>query len=118
MTIPPKTQMDVPTRVARGAMTVGKETDWMIEHQELQPGVHLARALIDGAADEVLVRVVNISGDAVTLRENDHLGELWPVTVTERPGTPRVDFAAAGKELLSRMDCEAPVEVKGSLKNC
>lgn len=62
----------------------------------------------------MIVRVVNIS---VVLRENDQLGELWPVAVADRPCTQRVASApATGKELLSRIDCEAPVEVKGLLE--
>lgn len=67
--IPPRTQVNVPTRVNSGSQSIRKGSDWMIEHRELRPGVHLARALVNSSATELMVRVVNVSDETVTLRE-------------------------------------------------
>lgn len=118
ITIPPRTQMDVPSRVVRGAKEIRGTSEWMLEHQEIQPGVHLARSLVDGNAEKVMVRVVNVSNETVVLYENDHLGELCPVTVTDRSGPPKTTASApTGKDLLAQMDCEAPDEVRDQLED-
>jgi len=52
----------------------------MTEAQEIQPGVHLARVVVDDHADS-RVRIVNLSENLVRLTKDQMLGGLHPVEV-------------------------------------
>src|SRR5688572_29418097 len=77
--VSPRCQSDVPVRTLYGDLTTIAPA-WMTEAQEIQPGVHLARVVIDDHADS-RVRIVNLSENEVRLTKDQMLGGLHPVEV-------------------------------------
>src|SRR5688572_11565551 len=77
--VSPRCQSDVPVRTLYGDLTTVAPA-WMTEAQEIQPGVHLARVVVDDHADN-RVRIINLSENEVRLSKDQMLGGLHPVEV-------------------------------------
>lgn len=79
--IPPRSQVEIQSKIIQGDPETTSTSDWMMEHQELYPGVHTARILVDNAAKETRVRVINTNEKTVKVDNEAVLGELQNVEI-------------------------------------
>ena len=115
--VSPKCQTEVPVKLIYGDLT-SKAPAWMTEAQEIQPGVHLARVVVEDRAD-VTVRLVNLNEEPVRIAKDRFLGGLHPVEVEQ--GTEPKRNEALGDETVWRdtltkdLPEEVPFEIRRRL---
>lgn len=116
--VPPRSQQDVPVKMLYGNLTSSAQA-WMTEARELQPGVYLARVVIDNSTDVTHVRVVNLN-EAVQLTTSQLLGGLHPVEVgfqeEDQAELMANDKSSSIKELIADLSKKVPVNTKKQLK--
>jgi transposase InsO family protein len=81
--VPPRAQMDVPTKVVfRGRPAAGKDLHWGTKSVSTAEGIHVARTLMptDRYAD-VPVRVMNVQQQPCTVKAGTVISDLEPVSV-------------------------------------
>jgi hypothetical protein len=137
VTIPPRSQMDLPAKVIfNGRPDAEEAVDWATEPVYVAEGVYLARTLLPGKQfTDVPVRAVNMKTSPVTLPAGTHLSILHPsfvVTEVSKPEggashqgpTSRVTDTSPGKEqsvafieqLVQTVHGSVPSDVVSSLK--
>ena len=117
--VAPRSQCDVPCVMQYRNLSTTAEA-WITEAGEVQPGVHLARVVLEDSANSACVRVVNLNEQPATLSGKQLLGGLHPVQIgDERRVTQcaRANMVAPMIETLMKdVSDDVPESVKGRLK--
>ena len=84
ITLPPCSQLDVPTKAVchqlqTSSNPMHEEVWWAIETFEIRRGLLVARTLLPNRADKIPVRVLNVSNTPVHLSRGAFISELHPV---------------------------------------
>ena len=125
ITIPPCSQLDVPTKaVYRQLHTSTKpmheEVSWATETSEIRRGLLVARTLLPNRADEIPVRVLNASNTPVHLNRGTFVSELLPVTpMADQQSQQKKDLLTEKEiidDIVSRVDEEVSVDIKKKLR--
>ena len=91
VTVPPRTQVEVPVRLAWTAYerTVN-DTEWVLESKQLSPGVVVARCLLPKEDSRSHVRAINLTDQTRRIPAELCMGGAWPAERVEREkATPR-----------------------------
>jgi len=127
VTVPPSSQIDLPTKmVYRELRTVDEEKEdfnWTTENSEVKRGLLVARTLLPNRAEEVPVRVLNASKAPIHLCRGTFVSDLHPVTPVEvqaEQPTAKVKEMKTEEEiveeLMSKVDSEVSEDIKQKLK--
>lgn len=121
ITLPPESTSEVPAKMLIGNAEGEGGGEWLLEHKELTPGVHLARAVYEGRGREAVIQVTNTNPTAAIIRANEVLGELTPVSVQSQSHQPdpvnSEVWKAAVAKILNEIPPEVTKEEKALLKN-
>ena len=79
--IPPRQQIDVPSRSTVNNLTVSESNDWLLETKQLRPDVLVARTVLPDQHRGIAVRVVNMTSEPQELRREVFLGNLEAIEV-------------------------------------
>ena len=131
--IPPRSQMDVNTKVVfdglfvnKGAMSsVLKDTvdarNWGTQPQEVEHGLLVARTLLPDRVQDLPVRMMNTSGAPVTLQRNTVVSELEPLQPVvnnesrSEQSAPEEDRIIG--EMMQKVDSSVPDHINSRLKS-
>jgi len=128
VTVPPSSQLDLPTKtVYRELRTVDgahQPQNWTTENSEVKKGLLVARTLLPNRAEEVPVRVLNSSRSPIHLCRGTFVSELHPVIPVDAPAdqpTPpkkkeMMTDAEVVEDLISRVDSDVTGDIRERLK--
>jgi len=123
VTVPPSSQLDLPTkRVFRELRTVNgadQPTNWTTENSEVKKGSLVARTLLPNRSEEVPIWVLNSSKAPIRLCRGAFVSDLHPVTPveiqTDQPALPKKTELMTEEEvvedLMSRDDSEVTSDI-------
>jgi len=143
VTIPPCSQLDVPTKAVYHQLLtssdmIQQEVTWATETTEIRKGLLVARTLLPNIADEIPVRVLNTSNTPVHLCRGAIVSELHPVTPLAdvqngsnqqsqeyrgrgaQEGQPKKDLLTEKDivdDIISRADEGVPSDIKKKLRD-
>jgi transposase InsO family protein len=117
-TVLPRSQCDIPCKTQYRDLTTSAQA-WMTESKEIQPGLHVARVVLDDDADNACIRVVNLNEQPALLSADLMLGDLHPVMVEVRDEnetqTGTTDDNSLVAKLMDEISEDVPADVKERL---
>src|SRR6218665_1699199 len=113
--VAPKCQLDVPVKTVYGNLS-SIAPAWMTEAKELEPGVHLARVVVDDSAETTQVRIVNLTDGPVRLGKDRLLGGLHPVEIETKGKCDRSREPTGEVSPVDALMNDLPEEVTGDVR--
>ena len=102
--IPPRCEFIVPSKVVVHSLAPAAKC-WASESAEVQPGLQVARVMIESEANHVPIRVLNVNEESINLEKRKTLGQLEPVQLIEEATTKEQEqYEEFIDELLSKVD--------------
>lgn len=118
--IPPFSELNVPSKIVGQGRQSGCSSAMMIEHQELFPGIHTARVLLNEGDHDTVIRIMNTRAESATINEQELAGVLHPVEILDDKQIQKTltnpQFEQIISTLLDKVDPNLSEEGKQDLK--
>ena len=113
--LPPRQQVDVTARsTLLSPRNVG--ADWIVDSDQVRPGLYVDRTLLPTSHHDLKVRMVNTTAEPQTIPGGTCLGNLQPVDVVEEPVQPHAsasDDQAPSADTLNCLMDKLPDDMSG-----
>ena len=102
--IPPRCEFIVPSEVVVHSLAPAAKC-WASESTKVQPGLQVARVVIESEAKHVPIRVLNVNEEPIHLEKGKIFGQLESVQLIEEATTKEQEpYEECIDELLSKVD--------------
>lgn len=134
VTVPPRSQLDVCTKVVFNDLNLDysqsepprnmeqeSASAWGTEPHEIKNGILVARALLPNRAENLPVRIMNVTDEPVGLNKDTVVGSLEPLQPLPPPSpqpslNEPAEYGAIVDDMMSKVDSSVPDDIRVKLK--